>query len=112
VLVLGDDRATRLAGALTEGISCAGDRPTTIVVADGTGKDEKAARSAAFPEAVSQAVGPLIEAEVLVRNDRIVKDEVLEFSGSFIQTYETLAVESVAGGRIHVRIQHTLHHHG
>ena len=43
-----------------------------VVVAEGTGKDEKEARAAAFREAVSRAVGTLVEAETLVQNDQIV----------------------------------------
>src|SRR5580765_4148859 len=64
--------------------------PTTVVVAEGTGRDEKEARAAALRDAVSRVVGSLVDAETLVKNDRVIRDRVLEFSGGFVKTYDRL----------------------
>lgn len=83
-------------------------KPLTTIVAEGTGKDQREARQMAFREAVSRAVGTLIDAETRVENDRIVRDQILEFSNGFVRTYETLEVEQLAGGRVRVRIRATV----
>src|SRR6478736_5914325 len=64
--------------------------PTAVVVAEGTGRDEKEARAAALRDAVSRVVGSLVDAETLVRNDRVIREQVLEFSGGFVKTYDPL----------------------
>lgn len=84
------------------------EKTTTVVMAEGTGKDEKEARAAAFREAVSKAVGTLVESETVVLNDRIVKDRVAEFSGGYVRTFDTLAVDRIEGGRVRVKIRATV----
>lgn len=78
---------------------------STTVVAEGVGKDEKEARRAAFRDAVSKVVGTLIDSETRIKNDQIISERVLEFSGGFIKTYESLKTETVEGGLIHIRIK-------
>lgn len=81
---------------------------TTVVVADGVGKDEKEARKAAFRSAVSQVVGTLVDAETLVKNDEVISDRILEYSGGFIKTFEVQKTEKTADGLIRVRLKATV----
>lgn len=79
-----------------------------MVVVEGTGRDEEHARKAAFREAVSQAVGTLIDVETVVRNDRLVKNQIIEFGGGFVKSFDTLAVEPVKPEGVRVRIRATV----
>lgn len=79
-----------------------------VVVVEGAGKDEGQARKAALREAVAQAVGSLIDVKTVVRNDRVVKDEVTEFSGGFVKSFDTLAVRPDEPGGVRVRIRATV----
>lgn len=79
-----------------------------VVVAEGLGKDEKEARKAAFRDAVSKVVGSLIDSETLVKNDEIISERILEYSGGFVKTYDTLKVEKADGGLVRVRIKATV----
>jgi hypothetical protein len=84
-----------------------GNAPITVVV-EGTGRDEEQARKAALREAVSQAVGTLIDAETVVRNDQLVKDQIVEFSGGFVKSFETLSAKPGEAGGVRVRIRATV----
>jgi hypothetical protein len=81
---------------------------TSIVVSEGVGKDEKEARKAAFRDAVSKVVGNLVDAETVVKNDEVISEKILEFSGGFIKSYETLKTEKTSDGLIRVRIKATV----
>src|ERR1700721_3602386 len=62
------------------------DAAQTVVVAEGIGKDEKEALKAAFRDAVGRVVGTLVDAETLVKNDPVISEKILEFSGGFDKT--------------------------
>jgi hypothetical protein len=79
-----------------------------VVVAEGVGKDEATARKAAFRSAVGKVVGVLIDAETLVKNDKVIEERILEFSGGFIKTFDVLKVEKAEGDLIRVRIKATV----
>lgn len=104
-----------LAGTVAAVVACTipslgADDPaaTTVVVAEGVGKDAKEARGAAFRDAVSRVVGTLVDADTLVKNDRVIRERVLEFSGGFVKTYDTLDTEVLPNGLVRVRIQATV----
>jgi hypothetical protein len=99
-----------LLGIATEGSSApaANENATSVVIAEGTGKDEKEARKSAFRDAVSKVVGVLVDAETLVKNDEIISERILEFSGGFVKSYETLKVEKAGDGLVRVRIKATV----
>lgn len=80
----------------------------TTVVAEGTGKDEKEAKKAAFRDAVSKVVGTLIDSETLIKNDEIISERILEYSGGFIKSYEVLKTETTDGGLVRIRIRATV----
>jgi len=79
-----------------------------VVTAEGIGKDAKEARKAAFRDAVGKVVGTLVDAETLVKNDEVISERVLEFSGGFIKTYDTLKTETLPSGLVRVRIKATV----
>ena len=60
------------------------------VVATGIATDADGAVQAAFSQAIEQAVGVLVDAETIVKNDEIVRDQVLTFSRGFIQKFEVI----------------------
>ena len=78
---------------------------TTIVIAAGTGKDEKSALDAALRAAVQQAVGTLIDAETWVKNDELVRDNILLHSAGFVERHERLGEPKKENGLVTVQIQ-------
>lgn len=55
------------------------------VVATGTGLTEDEAFKQAIVDAVRRVVGTLVSAENVVKNDRVIKDEVLTLSNGFVE---------------------------
>ena len=78
------------------------------VLAEGIGKDAMEARANAFRDAVSRVVGSLVSAETLVKNDEVIRDTVLEYSGGFIRSHDVIRTETLASGLVRVRIQATV----
>jgi hypothetical protein len=81
--------------------------PRPIVVAEGAGLTPADALKDAFREAVRQVVGAVVDAETLVENDELIKDEVLTYSDGFITSYDKVSQE-VAGGLVRVTIKATV----
>jgi hypothetical protein len=79
--------------------------PTTTVVANGTGKDEDAALKQAFRNAVQQAVGLIVDAETVVKDDNIIKDQILTASNSFISKYDPVGKPTREDGLVTVTIK-------
>jgi len=80
----------------------------SVVEAEGVGKDEMEAKRQAFRDAVSKVVGAIVDAQTLVKNDEIIKERILEFSGGFIKTYEVLKTDNIENGLVRVRIKATV----
>jgi hypothetical protein len=66
------------------------DNETTTVISEGTGTNKQEALKDAFRNAVRQAVGVLIDAETLVKNDQVIEDKVIMFSDGIVKTYDEL----------------------
>jgi hypothetical protein len=82
----------------------AADQPKTMIVeAKGSGKDRDEALKDAFRDAVRKVVGAFVEAETVVNNDQVIKDQVLTYSGGCVKTHGILAEES-NGGVVQLRI--------
>ena len=60
------------------------------VIARGMGKDAASATKDALVQAVQQAVGAMVDSETLMKNDAILKEQVLTFSDGFVSKYEVL----------------------
>ena len=75
------------------------------MIGEGLGKDAKEARKAAFHDAVSKVVGSLVDSETLVKNDEIISERILEFSGGFIKTYDVIESGKTDGDMVRIRIR-------
>jgi len=83
----------------------AADAPTITVVASGTGKTEETALRQALSNAVSQAVGTIVDAETVVKNDQVIKDQVLTYSNAIVSHYDPVGSPAVADGLVTVKIK-------
>ena len=80
---------------------------TVTVKARGVGIDKNAALKDAYRDAVEQAVGLYVDAESEVKNDELVKDQILTHSNAYIEKYEELGTKTV-DGLVQVRIAATV----
>lgn len=79
------------------------------VVARGVGTDKDAALKDAYRDAVERAVGMYVDAEAMMQNDELVKDEVLTHSNAYVTHYDEIGAEKVLeGGLVQVRIVATV----
>jgi hypothetical protein len=62
----------------------------TNIMATGIGLDPDSAFKNALSNAVQQAVGTVVDAETLVKNEQIVKDQVLTYSDAFVTEVEKI----------------------
>ena len=81
---------------------------TTEVVATGVGLDPDKALKNALMNAVQQVVGAIVDAETLIKNDDIVKDQILTYSDGFVETSQKLYERKRNDGLIEVRISATV----
>ena len=65
--------------------------------AKGSGKDRDEALKDAFREAVRKVVGAYVEEETVVKNDQVIKDQVLTYSGGCVKTHGILSEDSTGG---------------
>ena len=71
------------------------------VVVEGVGKTEASAKKAAYQEAVAKVVGVLIDSSTLVKNDKIINEELLEYSGGFVTKSEMISsMKETAGEKM------------
>ncbi|MDG4596130.1 MAG: tetratricopeptide repeat protein [Candidatus Contendobacter sp.] len=74
------------------------------VVAQGMGTDQSSALNNAYSNAVQQALGLYVDAETMVQNDQIVRDQILTYSKGFIQKADIVS-QSQANGLFQVNIR-------
>lgn len=74
------------------------------VMAVGMGKDSDAALKSALRNAVSQAVGTLVDSETMVENDEIIKDKILSHSGGFVEEYNIIGTPESMDGLVSIKI--------
>ena len=75
------------------------------VIVEGLGKTEASAKKAAYKEAVAKVVGVLIDSSTLVKNDKIIDEELLEYSGGFVKKAEILSSKTDDEGLVRVRVK-------
>lgn len=76
------------------------------IVADGAGLNIDEAQKDAFRNAVRQAVGLVVDADTLVRNDQLVEDKVLTYSDGFITKFEQVPGSlKQQGGLVRLKIK-------
>ena len=87
------------------GVTHAQEPATETVAVEGIGKTEASAKKAAFREAIQKVVGVLIDANTQVKNEEIIKDEVLEYSGGFISKSEILSSKKDDEGLVRLKVK-------
>ena len=77
--------------------------PATVeVIAEGAGLSADDAIKDAFRHAIRQAVGLVVDAETLVKNDEVVDDKILVYSDGFIKEYKEIAGSKKESGGLHL----------
>ena len=77
------------------------------VVVIGIGTDTEKALQNAFSQAIEQTVGVLVDAETVVKNDQLIRDEVLTYSQGYVEKYD-IVKRWEEGGLRHVEVQATV----
>jgi hypothetical protein len=75
------------------------------VIVEGVGKTEASAKKAAYKEAVAKVVGVLIDSSTLVKNDKIIEEELLEYSGGFVSKAELVSSKKDDEGLVRVKVR-------
>jgi uncharacterized protein len=78
---------------------------TVILVSSGVGATPEEAIKNALSNAVEQAVGLIVDAETIVKNEQIIRDQLLTYSNAYVGKYQELAREIKADGLVMVRIK-------
>ncbi|MBR2508132.1 MAG: LPP20 family lipoprotein [Lentisphaeria bacterium] len=75
-------------------------------IARGIGSTSDAALKDALNQAVQQVVGSLVSSEAFVKNDELIKEQVLTYSDGFVQKYEVLKpAKSHSSGLVEITIK-------
>jgi tetratricopeptide (TPR) repeat protein len=84
----------------------AGTNDIVEVVAQGMGTDQNSALLNAYSNAVQQALGLYVDAETMVKNDQIVRDQILTYSKGFIQKVDIVSQNQASGlFQVNIRAQ-------
>jgi hypothetical protein len=84
---------------------------TQYILAEGVGTTPDSALKDAFRNAVRQVVGAVVDSETLVKNDEIISDKVLTYSGGFIKTYDEVS-KTPENGLFRITIKATVERRG
>ena len=77
-----------------------------ITIAQGIGNNPDAALKNALHQAVQQVVGTLVNSESLVKNDDLIKEEILTHSNGFVKNYQVLKkIHPLSNGMYSVTIK-------
>jgi hypothetical protein len=80
--------------------------PTVDVVTSGVGRNETDATKDALSNAVRQAIGAVLSAETMVKNDQVIRDQILTYSDGFVEKYEMVGKpDTTYSGLVSVRIR-------
>jgi hypothetical protein len=93
-------------GANAENISASA--AVSIVVSSGVGLDADKAMKDALRSAVQQAVGAIVDAETLIKNENIIKDQILTYSDGYVEHIDRISETKRADGLIEVRVKATV----
>ena len=78
---------------------------TTEVVATGVGIDADKALRNALMNAVQQAVGLVVDVETLVKNEAIVKDQILTYSDGYVEHFDKIKEGKRDDGLYEIKIK-------
>ena len=74
------------------------------IIVTGYGANREQALNNAFKTAIEQYVGVIVDTDTMLKNGRLIKDNILTASNGFIQTYKELSVNE-ENGLFEVRIE-------
>jgi hypothetical protein len=80
----------------------------TVVVVTGVGVTGDSALRNALSNAVQAAVGLVVDAETIVKNDKIIREQVIMYSNAYVRKYEELHRKKTQEGLIAIRIKATV----
>lgn len=75
------------------------------VVATGTGVTQEKALSSAFRNAIQQVVGVILDSETLVKNQQVIRDEILLYSSGYIERYNKIRERKNSDGLYEITIK-------
>lgn len=78
---------------------------TRMVIVTGYGLGHTQALNNAFKAAVEQIVGVMVDSEIILKNEKIIKNKILTASRGFIESYDELSTSSSADGLDEVHIK-------
>jgi len=78
------------------------------IVATGIGADPDASLKNALTSAVEQAVGLVVDAETIIKNEGIVKDQILTYSDGYVEKYDKVKEGKRDDGLYETKIKATI----
>lgn len=72
--------------------------PVHYIKVESTAPDFELARKNAFKVAVEHAVGTIVVSEAEMRNNKLTRDEIINYSSGFVDRYNILNQKNVSGG--------------
>jgi len=79
-------------------------KPLVKVKGVGLGENRASALKDAYRDAIERAVGLYVDAEQIVKNDQLIKDEILTHSNAYIEKSSILSCKQGASGVVRVEV--------
>lgn len=76
-----------------------------IVIVSGVGVNADKAKQNAIRNAVEQVVGSYLSSETIVKNNQVLKDEILSYSGGYVKDLKIISQEMNPDGLFNVKIE-------
>lgn len=93
-----------VAAAFAAAFAFAQDAEIVKVKGRGVGMDRTGALKDAYRDAVERAVGLYVDAEQMMKNEELVKDQILTQSNAYIEKYDIMGENTAANGLVTVNI--------
>lgn len=78
---------------------------TEKVIATGVGVDADKARANAIRNAVEQVMGTYVSSDTIVKNNQLLKDEILSYSGGYLKDSRVINQEKTEDGLFSVKLE-------
>lgn len=95
-------------GGRGQGKGGQGGAATSTIMVEGVGKNHDEAVKDALRNAVRQVVGAIVDADTLVKNDEVIKDQVLTYSDGIVKEHKEIGAPKREDGLIRVKIRATV----
>jgi len=92
-------------GALNAGVHSEDLEKIEKVIVTGVGTDPDKATRNAIRNAVEQVVGTFISSDTAVKNNQLIKDEILSYSGGYAKGTKVISQEKTDDGLVAVRLE-------